>query len=87
MHPVGVGALHEGSNHRGSAEDGTPGHPVIFPGWARGELRVLTGDQGARDLIRRHADRLRLTVLPGTHATTDLDTPEAWAAWRASRGE
>jgi hypothetical protein len=26
-----------------------------------------------------------LVRLPGTHATTDLDTPEAWAQWRAAR--
>ncbi|GAB1480636.1 nucleotidyltransferase family protein [Paracoccaceae bacterium] len=73
--------------HRGTAADGTPGHPVIFPAWARAGLLSLTGDQGARALIRQHADRLHLTALPGTHATTDLDTPEAWAEWRASRGE
>lgn len=73
--------------HRGTAGDGTPGHPVIFPGWARDELLGLTGDQGARDLIRRHAALIQPTALPGAHATTDLDTPEAWAAWRASRGE
>lgn len=73
--------------HRGTAADGTPGHPVIFPGWARPELLRLEGDQGAREVIRRHADRLRLTALPGAHATTDLDTPEAWAEWRALRGQ
>lgn len=73
--------------HRGTAEDGTLGHPVIFPGWARAGLLSLTGDQGAREVIRLHTDRLQLTALPGRHATTDLDTPEAWAEWRASRGE
>ncbi|NTT85129.1 nucleotidyltransferase family protein [Tabrizicola fusiformis] len=73
--------------HRGTAADGTPGHPVIFPGWTRPELLRLEGDQGARAVIRQHSDRLRLTALPGAHATTDLDTPEAWAEWRALRGE
>ena len=73
--------------HRGTAQDGTPGHPVIFPAWARDELLALTGDQGARDLLRRHAAEVQPTTLPGAHATTDLDTPEAWADWRASRGE
>lgn len=64
---------------------GQPGHPVIFPPWARAGLMDLTGDDGARQMLQRHADRLRLIALPGRHATTDLDTPEAWAAWRSGR--
>ena len=71
--------------HRGTGQDGTPGHPVIFPAWARPELLALTGDQGARPLLSRHAAEVTLVPLPGTHATCDLDTPEDWAAWRASR--
>jgi CTP:molybdopterin cytidylyltransferase MocA len=70
---------------RGAAADGTPGHPVGFPPDLRAELLALTGDTGARAVLARHADRLHLVRLPGTHATTDLDTPEAWATWRASR--
>ena len=68
---------------RGCAKDGTPGHPVGLPGWLRSELMTLTADQGARDIIARHKDRLRLIALPGQHATTDLDTPEDWAKWRS----
>ncbi len=67
---------------RGAAADGTPGHPVCFPSWALPELRALTGDAGARAILARHADRVRLIALPGWHATTDLDTPEEWARWR-----
>lgn len=70
---------------RGAAADGTPGHPVGFPPDLRAELLALTGDTGARDVLTRHADRLHLVRLPGTHATTDLDTPESWAQWRAAR--
>jgi CTP:molybdopterin cytidylyltransferase MocA len=70
---------------RGAAADGTPGHPVGFPPDLRAELLALTGDTGARAVLARHADRLHLVRLPGTHATTDLDTPEEWATWRASR--
>jgi molybdenum cofactor cytidylyltransferase len=44
----------------------------------------LTGDQGARDLLRAHADDVRAVVLPARHAVTDLDTPEDWANWRAA---
>jgi molybdenum cofactor cytidylyltransferase len=70
---------------RGAAQDGAPGHPAIIPADLRPALRSLAGDAGARDLFRAHPDRLRLVPLPANHATTDLDTPEDWAAWRASR--
>ena len=64
---------------------GTPGHPVCFPADLRSELMALSGDDGAKTVLQRHSARLRLIPLPGHHATTDLDTPEAWAAWRAKR--
>ena len=67
---------------RATAEDGTPGHPVIFPAALLPLLATLTGDEGARAILRRHPPRL--VALPANHATTDLDTPEDWAAWRAS---
>ncbi|MGL6210259.1 MAG: nucleotidyltransferase family protein [Paracoccaceae bacterium] len=72
---------------RATAQDGTPGHPVIFPSWARPALLTQTGDQGPRGLLATHKDRVRLIALPGTHATTDLDTPEAWSRWRAQHPE
>lgn len=71
---------------RGTAADGTPGHPVLFPPWALPALARLTGDTGARDLLKAEQARTRLIALPGTHATIDLDTPEDWAAWRARHG-
>lgn len=69
---------------RGAAADGTPGHPVCFPPDLRDDLMTLKGDEGARSVLVRHRARLRLVPLPGRHATTDLDTPEDWAAWRAA---
>lgn len=68
---------------RATAADGTPGHPVCFPPDLRDDLLTLRGDEGARAVLIRHRARLRTAPLPGTHATTDLDTPEDWAAWRA----
>lgn len=70
---------------RGAAADGTPGHPVCFPPDLRDDLMTLRGDEGARSILVRHRARLRLVALPGRHATTDLDTPEDWAAWRGAR--
>ncbi|MDG4648407.1 nucleotidyltransferase family protein [Roseibacterium sp. SDUM158017] len=68
---------------RAAAQDGTPGHPVLFPADLLGELQALTGDTGARDVLRRHSGRVHLVPLKGRRALTDLDTPEDWAAWRA----
>jgi CTP:molybdopterin cytidylyltransferase MocA len=70
---------------RAAGEDGTPGHPVLFPGDLLRELGTLTGDTGAREVLARHADRVHLVPLPDRRALTDLDTPEDWAAWRAGR--
>ena len=70
---------------RGATADGTPGHPVLFPRRDFPALAAITGDQGARGVLKTEADRVRLVPLPGRHALTDLDTPEDWAAWRADR--
>lgn len=70
---------------RGTSADGKPGHPVIFPRDCFDMLRALGGDQGARGVLAGRADLLQLIALPARHALTDLDTPEAWAAWRADR--
>jgi len=65
------------------ASAGIPGHPVILSRALFAELQALTGDTGAQPVLQRHADRMRLVPLPEGHALCDLDTPEAWAAWRA----
>lgn len=70
---------------RGTGPDGRPGHPVCLPAWTRPELMGLTGDDGARTIMARHPDRVWPVALPEGHATTDLDTPEDWAAWRTAR--
>lgn len=67
---------------RGASGD-TPGHPVIFPVDLWPALMQMTGDQGGREVIAANRERLRLILLPGHAALTDLDTPEDWAAWRA----
>ncbi|MEX0301234.1 MAG: NTP transferase domain-containing protein [Leisingera sp.] len=68
---------------RATAEDGTAGHPVLFPRRCFEALRTLTGDQGARSILK--SETVQTVPLPGRHALTDLDTPEDWAAWRGSR--
>jgi len=66
-------------------QTGTPGHPVIFPAHLRPAFASLQGDAGARVILQDNPHLLERIALPGCHATTDLDTPEAWAAWRASQ--
>ena len=67
-----------------TACDGTPGHPVLFPADCFAALKELTGDTGARAVLHAQDHRLQRIALPGRHALTDLDTPEDWAAWRAT---
>lgn len=69
---------------RATSADGQAGHPVVFPSRCFVALRDISGDQGARALLK--LDKVQYVALPGHHAITDLDTPEAWAAWRAARG-
>ncbi|EEW26413.1 nucleotidyltransferase family protein [Rhodobacter ferrooxidans] len=69
--------------HRGTSRD-IPGHPVIFPRAFFPSLASLTGDSGARAVLATHPDRVQGVPLPGRHAIIDLDTPEDWAAWRAT---
>ncbi len=73
----------EANIHRAASADGIAGNPVLLPRWALTDPSVFTGDAGARHLLRQHAERVRLVPLPDTHAITDLDTPQDWAAWRS----
>ncbi|KIC11224.1 4-diphosphocytidyl-2C-methyl-D-erythritol synthase [Leisingera sp. ANG-M1] len=68
---------------RATAANGTPGHPVLFPRRCFGALQNLSGDQGARSILKN--ETVQTIPLPGRHALTDLDTPEDWAAWRSRR--
>jgi len=70
---------------RATSADGTPGHPVIFPSDLLTALTKVTGDSGARSVIRANQDRLQTLSLPGNRAVCDLDTPQDWAKWRAAQ--
>ena len=69
---------------RGATADGAPGHPIRIPRAAYPDFLALTGDDGGRAALARHD--VTLVPLPGRRARLDLDTPEAWADWRAERG-
>ena len=68
---------------RGAAAERQPGHPVVFPSRYLDDLCAVSGDQGAREVLR--GAEVKLVPLPGRHALVDLDTPEDWAEWRGLR--
>lgn len=69
---------------RATDEDGSAGSPVIFPRTFFPDLLALKGEDSGRKVIKANADLVNHVALPGTHATLDLDTPEAWVEWRAT---
>jgi len=70
---------------RATDDSRKPGHPVIIPARLFERLERLTGDTGAQAIF---ADEpVTRVFLPGRRATTDLDTPAQWAAWRARSGQ
>jgi molybdenum cofactor cytidylyltransferase len=72
---------------RGATADGKPGHPILFDASLRPRFADLSGDGGGESLVRPLKARTHLVHLPGNRARLDLDTPEDWAAWRASGGD
>lgn len=54
----------------------TPGHPVAFASQFRDELLQVTGDEGARAIIRRHPDALTLIPVNDPGCLLDIDTQE-----------
>lgn len=70
---------------RGATQTGKPGHPILFDAAMRPAFARLTGDQGGGILLKDPNVRVRSINLPGARALLDLDTPEAWAAWRLAQ--
>ena len=57
---------------------GRRGHPVVFAGRALAELRSLSPDENAGDVVRSRDDRVEIEVDdPAIH--DDIDDPEAYA--------
>jgi len=72
---------------RAATPQGRPGNPVLFPRRFFDEMMQITGDEGGRQILKRHVHEIELVTLPGDHATLDLDTPEDWATWRNSQNQ
>ena len=51
------------------------GHPVGFAAGMREELENLHGDQGARSVLQRHRQAMRLLEVDDPGILADIDTP------------
>ncbi len=72
-------AAHNGGITRACGPNGQSGHPVIFDRRYFEELSQLSGDEGAKSLIRRHATAIQDVRFESEAPNFDLDTPEDWA--------
>jgi molybdenum cofactor cytidylyltransferase len=69
-------ALTDPSLIAAAALRGRRGHPVAFGRAYGAQLMALTGDQGARRLLERHAGRLVLVACEDTGILRDIDRRE-----------
>ncbi len=65
------------------AYDGQRGNPVLFDRSLWPELRQISGDQGARGVLRAHTREVLEVPMSGAHATQDIDTAEDYERLRA----
>lgn len=56
------------------------GNPVLFARRFFAEMRVITGDVGARSLVDKYASSVCLVPMSDRGVTVDVDTPEALAS-------
>jgi molybdenum cofactor cytidylyltransferase len=63
-----------------SPAGGPRGHPVGFSATLRAELVALDADSGARAIVERHRDQLRLIPVEDPGIYVDLDTREQLAS-------
>ena len=71
-----VEALEAGAQITAPVYRGERGHPVGFAGGLHLELLALTGDSGARAVIDRHRDVLRLVAVDDPGVLLDVDAKE-----------
>lgn len=69
---------------RARAPSGKQGHPIIFAKKLLSEFADLKGDTGAQPIVRKYKSEIAFLDFNDESPLLDLDTPEEWAAWRAS---
>ncbi len=65
--------------------DGRRGHPVLFGARLVPELLAAPADQGARAVVRAHADEVLEVPTPAPGILADIDTPALYADWLGRR--
>lgn len=71
-----VHALNSGAAIVAPVYQGKRGHPVGFCAKFRNQLEQLTGDEGARAILKRHADQIELLECNDPGVLADIDTPQ-----------
>lgn len=74
--PSLAAALAAGAPAAAPRYDGQRGHPVLFSAALFPQLRALTGDQGARDVLRSLGDGLALVETADPGVVLDIDRPD-----------
>ncbi|MGI8478234.1 MAG: nucleotidyltransferase family protein [Thermomicrobiales bacterium] len=62
---------------------GRPGNPVLIDSALRSELLAVTGDEGARSVVKRHRDWVEFVDFPDRYVPPDVDTEEDYARLKA----
>ena len=57
------------------------GHPVIFPSKYFHSLTKITGDIGAREVLKKDKQSINYFATNRKSYFLDLDTPEEWSSW------
>jgi molybdenum cofactor cytidylyltransferase len=57
--------------------DGQAGHPVLFSQQYHNELLALSGDSGAKAVLKRHKAQLRMVAVDDAGVLQDFDTKES----------
>ena len=65
--------------------DGKRGNPVLWGGQFFDQMTRVSGDVGARHLIGEFAEAVCEVEVGDAGVLTDIDTPEALAAYRRQR--
>ena len=68
-----IAALEEGASIAAPVRKGERGHPVGFGARLRDELLALDGDQGARVVVERHREAVRLVECDDPGIILDID--------------
>jgi molybdenum cofactor cytidylyltransferase len=70
-----VDALEGGAALAAPSHKGVRGHPVGFSRRYFGELAAMTGDEGAKAVLRKHAAELQVIETDDAGVSRDVDTP------------